>query len=254
MNAYHPEQKGKQSQPALDLESPNDPGVVKLHEAIVREHAEPRDGYEPAPVWLLFFYLTVMGIAGWYLGMYSGAFSRDIYEESPAAWMAMAQQPAGATTLDPMVLGKRVFARCASCHQAAGTGLPGTYPPLAGSPWVQGRPEVLAGILLRGIIGPLEVHGVTYNEEMPTWRALSDHDLSMVMTYVRGSWGNDAAPVEASLVAQVREYLAAQTGHWTQDELNAFRDAVDAEEISFAEAPAGTSPNEPAVLKEGSHE
>lgn len=36
--------------------------------------------------------------------------------------------------------GKQVFAgNCASCHQATGKGLPGVFPPLAGSEWVTGE-------------------------------------------------------------------------------------------------------------------
>jgi hypothetical protein len=58
-----------------------EPGaVIDIHEPIYREQAEPKDGYEPVPLWLMFAALTLMGFGGWYLGMYSGGFRADIGE------------------------------------------------------------------------------------------------------------------------------------------------------------------------------
>src|SRR4029077_5073926 len=42
---------------------------------------------------------------------------------------------------------------CLPCHQPGGKGLPGVYPPLAGSEWVRGDSGRLAKILLRGLTG-----------------------------------------------------------------------------------------------------
>ena len=45
--------------------------------------------------------------------------------------------------------GKQLFnANCVACHQANGKGLPGLFPPLDGSEWVNGDPRVLANIML----------------------------------------------------------------------------------------------------------
>lgn len=49
---------------------------------------------------------------------------------------------------------------CAVCHQAGGTGLPGTFPPLAGSEWAVGDPEVPIAIVLRGAQGPFAAAGL----------------------------------------------------------------------------------------------
>ncbi len=56
--------------------TPADDGtpVIDLHEPIYREMAEPRDGYEPMPPWLVFLCMAIMGFGGWYLGMFSGGF------------------------------------------------------------------------------------------------------------------------------------------------------------------------------------
>ena len=49
--------------------------------------------------------------------------------------------------------------RCQACHQADGQGLPGVFPPLAGSAWVLAPPGPIAQILLHGVTGPMEVLG-----------------------------------------------------------------------------------------------
>ena len=234
MTNHDANQSGTQFSENLDREYPERLGVVQIHEPVVREHTRPKEGREPTPLWLLFFYLLIMGIGGWYLGMYSGAFRRDIYNEDPAVLAERAKRGGGEPKeIDPMVLGKRVYARCSSCHQADGQGLAETYPPLAGSDWVTGPPEVFAGILIRGIQGPLEVKGVTYNEEMPAWSNLSNEDLAAVMTYVRGSWDNSATAVQPPLVERVRKYLADDRGHWDPPALEQFRDDVKAGRIRF---------------------
>ena len=111
------------------------------------------------------------------------------------------------------------IANCAACHQAEGTGVEGVYPPLAGSPFVNGPPEAMARILLHGLNGPLTVHGKTYNGEMPAWQQLPDEQLAAVMTYVRASFGNKAPPVGADTVAAVRKETADRAKPWTAAEL-----------------------------------
>jgi mono/diheme cytochrome c family protein len=44
-------------------------------------------------------------------------------------------------------------AKCAACHQSTGLGIPGVFPPLAGSEWVLGSAKVLVQIPLHGITG-----------------------------------------------------------------------------------------------------
>jgi mono/diheme cytochrome c family protein len=48
---------------------------------------------------------------------------------------------------------------CLPCHQPEGKGLPGVYPPLAGSEWVRGDSARLIKILLHGLTGPIMVPG-----------------------------------------------------------------------------------------------
>jgi len=195
----------------LDRREAEGPVVADMHEPIYREMAEPREGYEPPPAWLIFFCLLVMGYGGWYLGMYSGALRADVYDEHPGAAVRVVR-PAQQAPPDPMVLGRRIFNNCMACHQKDGRGLPGTYPPLDGSEIVNGRADVMAAIVLHGLEGPVTVHGETFNEVMPSWKHFTDQQLAAVMTYVRSSWSNRAAPVPPELVAAVREAAADRSG------------------------------------------
>jgi mono/diheme cytochrome c family protein len=117
--------------------------------------------------------------------------------------------------------GKQVYSTtCAACHQAAGEGVEGTYPPLAGSEWVNGDDAKVVRIVLNGVSGPLEVAGETYSGMMPAWGpVLKDDDIAAVLTYVRSSWGNKAQPITAATVAKIRAATASRSTPWTAAEL-----------------------------------
>jgi mono/diheme cytochrome c family protein len=117
--------------------------------------------------------------------------------------------------------GKQVYSTtCAACHQATGEGIEGTYPPLAGSEWVNGDEAKVVRIVLNGVTGPVEVAGETYNGMMPAWGpVLKDENIAAVLTYVRTSWGNKAAPITASTVAKIRAATASRSTPWTAAEL-----------------------------------
>lgn len=108
--------------------------------------------------------------------------------------------------------GGAIFAaNCAACHQATGKGLPGVFPPLDGSDWVHGEPRVLANILLHGITGEIEVEGQKFNGQMPAFAQLSDAELAGVASYIRSSWSNKSAPIDASVFTTERKAGAART-------------------------------------------
>jgi mono/diheme cytochrome c family protein len=98
------------------------------------------------------------------------------------------------------------IANCASCHQPNGKGLTGTFPPLAGSPIVNGDPAKLIHLVKYGITGPLAVAGKPYNGMMPAWSpTLSDDAIASVLTYVRSSWGNHAGGITAAQISAVSQ-------------------------------------------------
>lgn len=94
---------------------------------------------------------------------------------------------------------------CMQCHLANGKGVPGNFPPLAGSNWLKDkRTESIHGVKY-GQKGEIEVNGVTYNGVMVPM-GLSDEEVADVMNYVMNSWGNtqDKMVTEAE-VAKLEE-------------------------------------------------
>jgi mono/diheme cytochrome c family protein/sugar lactone lactonase YvrE len=125
-------------------------------------------------------------------------------------------------------LGGEVFhreAHCVTCHQANGKGLDPAFPPLVGTPWVTGSEERMIKIALHGIHGKIEVNGKVYDPEkgVPPMTAfgsiLKDEEVAAVLTYVRNSWGNKAAPVLPETVKKVREANKARDIFWKPEEL-----------------------------------
>ena len=102
---------------------------------------------------------------------------------------------------------------CAACHQTSGQGLPGQFPPLAGSSWVTEDAETPVRIVLLGLQGPIEVQGTTYNGVMPSQAHLDDEQIAIVLTWVRQQWGNDASEIDEALVSTLRSELTGQ-GPW----------------------------------------
>lgn len=209
---------------------------VPLHEPIWREMTEPRDGYEPAPVWLVFLFMALLGWGGYYLGTESFEFRGDVFDMGRPPAPAAAAAPA---TTDPLAVGKRTYNTCAACHGRDGLGVPGAYPPLAGSAALVGPPEVPAAIVLHGLEGPWEAGGKRYNNAMPGWQAkLSDEQVAAVLTYARTSWGNAAPPVSPELVGAVRQRTAERRQPWRAATLAAFTAAWAAAPLSVEPAAA----------------
>jgi mono/diheme cytochrome c family protein len=128
--------------------------------------------------------------------------------------------PLGMVRAQPIDGAKIYAATCTACHQLTGLGIPGQFPPLAGSEWVTGSEERLVRIILHGIVGEIEVEGETFNGAMPTWGpTFKDEELAAVATYVRQSWGNKAAPIATATVTRIRLASASRTKPWTAAEL-----------------------------------
>ena len=78
--------------------------------------------------------------------------------------------------------------RCAVCHQANGSGVPGIYPPLNDTIGAyvrlpQGR-TFLIHLLLFGMDGKIKSQGAIYEGLMPPAADLSDSDLAEATNYV----------------------------------------------------------------------
>lgn len=117
---------------------------------------------------------------------------------------------------------------CISCHQDNGQGMPGYFPPLAGSDWVNAsKPDRLIRIVLDGMTGPITRNGVHYNGTMLPWRDVitDDAEIAAALTFIRQSWGNQGADVSAEEVTKVRQATLFHRGRpWTADELKEISD------------------------------
>ncbi|MGJ7543394.1 c-type cytochrome [Variovorax sp. LT1R16] len=96
-----------------------------------------------------------------------------------------------------MERGARIYdQRCAYCHGDAGQGATGAYPPLAGSRAVNmDTPANLIQVVRHGGFLPATAGNPRPYGMPPFGHVLDDNDIAAVLTYVRGSWGNDAPAV-----------------------------------------------------------
>ncbi len=206
--------------PARFSDSPTETvDVSRIHMRIVaRELIEPEEGLERPPWWLWSFSVILLFAMGFYIGRYGGSFSAAAHEvEEPP--LRGQQAP---TALQ--IRGDQVFAGvCQPCHQAHGYGIPGQYPPLAGSEWLLGDHETPIRVLLHGLAGPIVVKGRPYNNRMPAFHdKLSNDEIAAVITWARSQWGNNAQPVTAADVDSIRQKTAGR-GEWSAPELTALR-------------------------------
>jgi len=93
---------------------------------------------------------------------------------------------------------------CGTCHQQNGKGARSRMPPLAGTDWVTGNKQRLITVVLKGLQGPLEINGESYNGVMPAHDFLKDEELAMILTYIRKSFGNEASAISPEEVKVVR--------------------------------------------------
>ena len=112
---------------------------------------------------------------------------------------------------------------CLPCHQPEGRGLPGVYPPLQGSEWVQGDPARLIKIVLHGLSGPLTVGGQSFGGPgavaMPAMGGLTNEQIAEVLTFIRGSFAPHASAVTPAEVEGVRASTRGREAAWTVPEL-----------------------------------
>ncbi|HVZ63016.1 MAG TPA: c-type cytochrome, partial [Lacunisphaera sp.] len=116
---------------------------------------------------------------------------------------------AGLTKEMQVEKGKQVYmGLCFACHQPDGKGLPGAFPPLAGSDFLQADRDRAVRIVLKGLSGPVTVNGNTINSAMPPQEAvLTDQQIADVLTYVFNSWGNKGDAFSADKVKAVRNEI-----------------------------------------------
>ena len=117
--------------------------------------------------------------------------------------------------LDLFLEGSKIYAKegyCTTCHQSNGKGLSASgFPPLSNSKWTVGNESRLIKLVLKGIMGPMEVNGIKYAGQVPMTPyggLLNDREVAAVLTYVRNSFGNKAPAIDPAKVKEVRAAVA----------------------------------------------
>jgi mono/diheme cytochrome c family protein len=170
------------------------------HPAQARENADPVERTNPIPLFVAAIASVVLFFGAGYL-LFSESFGSSQWGDRRTLADLSGAPAAGGAAAD----GKVLFAsNCAACHQATGQGLPGVFPPLAGSEWVIGDPRTLAHILVFGVNGEMQVKGNVYNGNMPAFAQLNDAELAALASHIRSNWSNQAAPVTVEAIAQAR--------------------------------------------------
>ncbi|HDZ38281.1 MAG TPA: c-type cytochrome [Marinobacter sp.] len=227
------------------------------HRAQNREAPEPEEGTRAAPkfvfAWIAILIVWGVGYYAWQIGkpMLGGDSRTPVAAEHPQTNPAKdvtAEQADGVETNDGTDTadsveaadstetsaasepdssiaaatpdGAALFgAHCSACHQASGQGIPGAFPPLAGSKWLQGDPAIPVAIVHDGLQGNIEVAGNTFQGAMPKFGGqLSDAELAAVLSYTRSQWGNDASDISPKVVAEHKERFGDRAV-WSADEL-----------------------------------
>ena len=144
--------------------------------------------------------------------IYSGEIRDGIYLPEGGAIQSM---PSGARNVakeevralsfeEKMTFGKdKYMATCSACHQADGKGIEAAFPPLANADYLNADVDRAIDIVLHGKTGEITVNGKKYNSVM-TAQALSNEEVSNVLTYVYNSWGNSKVEVTPEMVEAVR--------------------------------------------------
>lgn len=88
---------------------------------------------------------------------------------------------------------------CIACHQANGQGIPGAFPPLAKSDFLNKDVNRAIGIVKKGHTGAITVNGAKFNGSMPNPN-LTEQQVADVLTYVYGQWGNSKKVVTLAMV------------------------------------------------------
>jgi cytochrome c553 len=121
-------------------------------------------------------------------------------------------KPAGETRVSPasMEIGRKLYTQyCAQCHQENGQGSGSDWPALAGNPTVTAPSPVNAiRMVLDGGFAPATQANPRPHGMPPFGQLLTDNDAALLVSFLRGSWGNAAAPVTSLEVKRARQASA----------------------------------------------
>ena len=79
--------------------------------------------------------------------------------------------------------------QCSACHGPEGKGIPGVFPPLAGSDFLRDHREQALRAPMEGLQEPIVVNGAKYQAQMPAV-ALRDEQMVELYDFIFTAWGN----------------------------------------------------------------
>jgi mono/diheme cytochrome c family protein len=148
---------------------------------------------------------------------YSTSLMTDGDRRAIAVYLKSQEPSPSATSSAPdaaaMHRGAEIYSdACSSCHLDNGVGQPRFFPPLGKDAMLQQNdPTGVEHLILGGTnIGVSAARPSPLSMPSFAWK-LTDQEIADVSTYIRNSWGNQAAPVSASDVADLRKKLGLQT-------------------------------------------
>jgi len=130
---------------------------------------------------------------------------------------ASARITASTPDSDAMRRGAEIYSdACSACHLENGVGQSRVFPPLGDDAMLQqSDPTGLEHLILAGTrIGVSSSRPSPLSMPSFAWK-LTDQEIADVSTFIRNSWGNQAAPVSASDVRDLRKTLDLRTVHLT---------------------------------------
>jgi len=132
-----------------------------------------------------------------------------------------ASPAAAAGTPDPQAMsrGAEIYSdACTSCHLEQGVGQSRLFPPLKADAMLQqANPAGVLHLILAGTrIGASPSRPSPLSMPSFAWK-LSDQEIADVSTFIRNSWGNQAAPISVSDVSDARHKLHLETVHLTEN-------------------------------------
>jgi len=186
-------------------------------------HGRERKGSEGLflPFFLFLMVCTWFTWAGVGLSADANSFSLHPDREMTPDELAAAEARAKAR------MAERLYATyCGACHQPNGRGIPGTYPPLDGSEWLDDGKRVVS-LTSAGLLGRIEVMGQAYDNPtgMPAIAKtanLKPEQIVTIVNYVRSSWSNVDKKYPEVMVEDAEEAIQAlgdRSIPWTPQEL-----------------------------------
>jgi nitrite reductase (NO-forming) len=82
--------------------------------------------------------------------------------------------------------------------------LPGVFPPLTKSDYLNADHQRAIKVVLQGLSGKVTVNGSEFNSVMPPMNQLNDDEVANILTYILNSWDNKGGQIKSDDVKAIR--------------------------------------------------